>query len=305
MFKNQKKTTSYNNATRPTASEQPHTGKKGKHRRSKWAVLLRGALVVIAVVAVAVLALAFWLGGRSSVLGDVGNANSERSLDGVTAKEDITTVYFVSSLAEAPENAADLSKEGDGSVLCWTKGTTQYIAGRNGVTGGVSCEELFAGYENLTSIQFNDCFDTANVTDMSEMFYNCYALESLDLSGWDTANVTDMGGLFYNCTLLESLDLSGWDTANVTDMSYLFFNCSALTSLNLSKWNTSSVTTMQWMFGFCTALESLNLSGWDTSSVTDMGCMFWFCFALTDFDTGWLDTSNADTTLMYMGTSVK
>ena len=31
------------------------------------------------------------------------------------------------------------------------------------------------------------------------MFYECAKLESLDLSGWDTSNVKDMENMFYNC----------------------------------------------------------------------------------------------------------
>ncbi|MCD7802354.1 MAG: BspA family leucine-rich repeat surface protein [Clostridiales bacterium] len=213
------------------------------------------------------------------VMGDVGNTGTI-SLDGTTSKNDVASVIFMDTLEGAPEDAADLSATGDGSVLCWTDGNVQYIAGEGGVVAGSSCKNLFRGYKNLTSIYFKGYFDTSNVTDMSNMFCSCTSLTSLNISG----------------------DLSDWDTSSVTDMSGMFRGCYSLTSLNLSGWNTSNVTNMVELFANCYVLTTLDLSGWDTSSVTDMCYMFSFCSSLTNFNPDWLDTSNADTRNMYAGT---
>ncbi|MCD8190979.1 MAG: DUF285 domain-containing protein, partial [Clostridiales bacterium] len=107
---------------------------------------------------------------KQNVLGNVGNSKSI-SLDGVTAKADITEIRFLNTLAGAPKGAADLSEAQDGGVLCWTENGVQYIAGEGGVTGGKSCANLFAGYEKLTAIWFDGNFDTSHVTDMSGMFF--------------------------------------------------------------------------------------------------------------------------------------
>ena len=69
--------------------------------------------------------------------------------------------------------------------------------------------------------------DTANVTNMDYMFYSCYNLESLDVSGWNTSNVKDMSWMFYRCYNLKSIDLPGWDTSNVKSMVYMFKHCPA------------------------------------------------------------------------------
>ena len=127
-------------------------------------------------------------------------------------------------------------------------------------------------------------FDTSQLTSMSNMFYGCSGLTSLDLSGWNTSKVIYMDSMFKSCSTLTSLDLSGWDTSKVTDISGMFYSCSTLTSLDLSGWDTSKVTDIRIMFYSCSALTSLDLSGWDTSKVTDISGMFYSCSALTSLD---------------------
>ena len=51
--------------------------------------------------------------------------------------------------------------------------------------------------------------DTSNVTSMSNMFNNCRALTSLDVSGWDTSNVTNMLGMFRFCSALKTIRMVG------------------------------------------------------------------------------------------------
>ena len=74
----------------------------------------------------------------------------------------------------------------------------------------------------------------SGLTSMGNIFYNCSALTTLDLSGFDTSQVTNMYSMFYNCSSLTCLDLSGFDTSQVTDMSAMFNGCSALRLLAIS-----------------------------------------------------------------------
>ena len=142
-----------------------------------------------------------------------------------------------------------------------------------------SINEMFNDCKALTSLDLSN-FDTSKVTSMNCVFYNCNALTSLDLSHFNTSKVIDMGGMF-NYTVITSLDLSSFDTSNVTNMGTMFYYCKALTSLDLSNFDTSKVTYMIWMFNGCTALTSLDLSNFDTSKVTSMGSMFFNCTNLT------------------------
>ena len=168
------------------------------------------------------------------------------------------------------------------------------------VTGSLAGMFAYGAYPSsrIESIDLSG-FDTSNVTDMSDMFYNCSGLTSLDLSPLDTSNVTSMGSMFEGCSGLTSLDLSPLDTSNVTDMWSMFDGCSGLTSLDLSPLDTSNVTDMRFMFGGCSGLTSLDLSSLDTSNVTDMSDMFHACSSLTSLDLSSFDTSNV-TSMWYM-----
>ncbi|MCD8190347.1 MAG: DUF285 domain-containing protein [Clostridiales bacterium] len=244
------------------------------------------------------------------VTGENGDAMTDEddyyiytSLDGVTLTTDVTEIYFLDTLTEAPEEAADISQGKDHSVLCWTEGTVQYIAGDGGVIAGSSCACLFQGYTDVTAIHFDGNFDTSGVTDMFDMFYDCAALTNLNLSGFDTSNVTDMSWMFSGCAALTTLNLSGFDTSKVTDMSGMFSSCESLTKLDLSGWDTSSVTNINRMFMYCFDLQSLDLSSWDTSNVTDMSQLF-CCASLTSLDLSNWNTANVtDMSYMFFGCS--
>ena len=147
------------------------------------------------------------------------------------------------------------------------------------------CSKL-AGVEGLSKL------DTSKVTDMGYMFYNCWRLTSLQLSGFDTSSVTNMRSMFEGCGGLGSLQLSSFNTTNVTDMGFMFWDCGDLTSLNVSKFDTSSVTNMGSMFWGCRGLTSLDVSKFDTANVMNMGYMFLACSGLTSLDLSSFNTSS-------------
>ena len=112
--------------------------------------------------------------------------------------------------------------------------------------------------EALKQIEGLEYLNTSKVKDMGYMFYNCWALTSLDLKNFNTQNVIDMSWMFSDCWALTSLDLQHFNTQNVTDMSSMFYNCTALTSLDLQHFNTKKVTYMYEMFSSCAALTTIN-----------------------------------------------
>ena len=132
----------------------------------------------------------------------------------------------------------------------------------------------FKNFYALTDIQGIEYLNTSEVTSMSNMFYFCSALTSLDLSSLDTSSVTDMSAMFSNCQSLTSLDLSTFDTSNVTDMSNMFYYCPALTTLDLSFFDTAKSPNTSNMFCDCDKLETIYVEGidtqWQASSSTDM-----------------------------------
>ena len=140
--------------------------------------------------------------------------------------------------------------------------------------------DMFWGCQKLSSLDLSK-FNTEKVTDMSGMFHGCQKLSSLDLSKFNTEKVEGMISMFEDCKNLSSLDLSKFNTEKVTDMRGMFYNCSTLTSLDLSNFNTEKVKSMMGMFFSCSALTSLDLSNFNTANVMEMGNMFNACSALT------------------------
>ena len=143
-----------------------------------------------------------------------------------------------------------------------------------------SLKGFFAWLTNLETIKDLKYLNTEQVTDMSNMFYGCSALTSLDVTHFNTAKVTNMNYMFYGCSKLTSLDVTKFNTANVTNMSYMFCRCPVLSSLDVTKFNTANVTNMSYMFESCSALSSLDLSNFYTKEVGNMVCMFSGCSAL-------------------------
>ena len=174
-----------------------------------------------------------------------------------------------------------------------------YVVSEAPIFAPVNCDLIFAfsKYENnknittLQTINFNNNFNTSNVTSMFKMFENCSSLTSLNLSNFNTSNVINMQDMFGYCSSLTSLDLSSFSTSKVTNMFGMFAGCSSLTSLDLSGFNTSKVTDMIFLFEDCLSLTNLDLSSFNTSNVTRMTNMFNNCSSLTSLDLRNFNTS--------------
>ena len=149
-----------------------------------------------------------------------------------------------------------------------------------------STSAWFFCMNNLQSISGIQYLNTSEVTIMSAMFTECFALTSLDLSHFNTAKVTNMNNMFYSCTGLTELDLRSFNTERLTTATRMFFGCTGLRNLDLSSFNTSQVTHMAFMFRNCTALTSLDLSHFNTEKVTNMSTMFYSCSNLTTIYVG-------------------
>ena len=105
-------------------------------------------------------------------------------------------------------------------------------------TRPTSCLSWFRGCENLTTIEGIEYLNTENVENMSFMFWDCYALESLDLSSFNTAKVTSMSRMFYICKALTTIYASDkFVTNQVTNGNDMFYGCEKLNGYDGSKTN--------------------------------------------------------------------
>ena len=178
----------------------------------------------------------------------------------------------------------------------------------NGLTNTSS---WFHYFENLKSVEGIKNLNTANVTDMSAMFYWCRLLTDLDLSELNTSNVISMKRMFEFCSSLNSLTLSGFDTKKVTDMSGMFCYCENLKELDLSNFNTANVTSMTYdvggvlMFGMfcnCSNLETIYIGpNWNTDKVSNSVNLFSGCTSLVGGDGTVFDENYIDKTKAYAG----
>lgn len=137
--------------------------------------------------------------------------------------------------------------------------------------------------------------DFSNVSNMTEMFWDCTNLTSIPLI--DTSKVTDMRSMFSTCTNLTIIPQL--NTTNVINMLRMFEGCSNLTSIPLL--DTSNVTNMGGMFQYCTNLTTIPQL--DTSNVTNMSSMFWDCENLTSIPM--IDTSNVTDMMLMFGNCKK
>ena len=195
--------------------------------------------------------------------------------------------------AQAQTREAYVSRSGNGTTLTFYYDDQR--ATRTGTTWGIEetkkergytspvWAEIWHGEDRITTrVVFDASFRDFRPTTTAIWFSKFKVLRKIGgLEHLNTSEVKDMSEMFYGCSGLTSLDLSHFNTQNVTKMGRMFFDCRGLTSLDLSHFNTQSVTYMGVMFKGCSGLTSLDVSHFNTQSVTDMGDMFSGCSALT------------------------
>ena len=136
--------------------------------------------------------------------------------------------------------------------------------------------ELFCESHCVKEIKFIK-FNRKDLTDYSNMFFNCTNLISLDISKLKTENVTNMAGMFQGCSKLLKLNVSNFKTENVIKIECMFQDCSSLKELDLSNFKTDKVEVMNTIFEGCSSLKKLDISNFNTEKVEDMTAMFSNC----------------------------
>ena len=221
-----------------------------------------------------------------SLMGGAGTVFSEDHMDYTYARIDggeNAPGYFTDIAdKDTPQPYAVLSS--NNTVL------TFYYDNQKSVRGGMNLRPFVGfgdrGWDNvvqtITDIVFDDSFKDYQPTSMSWWFYEMTNLSSISgISNLNTSNVTDMSQLFVNCYNLSNIDVSGFDTQNVTNMEAMFRRCTGLTELDLSSFKTEKVSNMGYMFEECINLKTIYVgSGWTTDNVTTSNQMFVSCNSL-------------------------
>ena len=134
------------------------------------------------------------------------------------------------------------------------------------VDGGIkpkSVQSWFQGLDNATSLSVTK-LDVSACASFSNAFANCRAATSIDVSGW-SVRPTDMTQMFYMCKSVPSLDLSGFDGSRNITLNSTFHACFTLDDIKFGdKWTTAAVENFNCAF-FGTKFRKLDVSGWNTS----------------------------------------
>lgn len=216
----------------------------------------------------------------------------------LTDNSNLTKIKFVADSKTTSENILVTDKNGSIAYLVSNGEWLEIHTSANEFKAYWDSKYMFKGttddspFRDITTIDFGDNFNTTEIVEIGEMFFNCTSLNTLDVSKFNTSNVVVMGDMFYNCSSLESLDIRNFNTSKVTGMPALFAGCSKLSSINISNFNTSNVTSMHSMFKDCESLTSIDISNFETTNVTNMNNMFNGCKALTSLDLTNFNTSN-------------
>lgn len=134
-----------------------------------------------------------------------------------------------------PANPNGLLSSGATPIYYTTEGTTMIVyTPAAWMDANPDCSYMFFG-TNVEHIDFGTGFNTANVTDMSYMFFNCQNLGSLNLSNLNLQSVTTMKGMFRLCGV-QTLNLSGATTSSsLINATSMFMDCTNLSgTLDLS-----------------------------------------------------------------------
>ena len=82
---------------------------------------------------------------------------------------------------------------------------------------------MFCDCNKLKEIKGMNKFITNNVKDMTSMFQSCKELCSLDLSNFDTSNVINICEMFYECNKLKKIKgIEALKTKNVKKWKIYF-----------------------------------------------------------------------------------
>ena len=144
----------------------------------------------------------------------------------------------------------------------------------------VDISYMFYNCSKLESFTSNTIF----IKDMKYMFYNCSLLNNITMSSFRNfmpSNYINMSNVFYNCYNLESLQ-GKFSGLYISDVREMFYNCISLLSLNFNPKGISKYINMSKMFYNCTNLKSTNLNNNHLHIFpTDLSYIFYNCISLT------------------------
>ena len=132
-------------------------------------------------------------------------------------------------------------------------------------TNAIGCRVSNLCSENLEYIDVTN-WNLSRAKKITGLFGSSYANEIKGLETWDTTNIEDMINMFYEAKNVKSLDLSSFNTENVTDMWGMFYNCTSLKTILVSnKFKVEQVSSSNLMFSNAISLVGGNGTTYDSN----------------------------------------
>ena len=143
--------------------------------------------------------------------------------------------------------------------------------------GGLPSGVIFNNVQNIAT-EVKVTIDTSEITDFSNMFYQCGQLTTVPL--FDTSSATAINNMFYYAVNL--VNLPNFDFSSVRGATYSFASCSKL--VDVTNITFGPFTTAQYLFNNCYALEKVPaLNFGNVASQGAMNNVFQNCSKLTHF----------------------
>ena len=158
--------------------------------------------------------------------------------------------------------------------------------------GTIDASDAFRECKNLRVVSIPN-----TITNMSNMFYNCTALE--EVVNLDTSKMTTCLDFFRNCRNLIKIPVLDCSSMNYT-ANRMFQDCTSLENVNLIN-ITNKLTRIEDTFKGCTNLKSVSMTG-DLSGAYSWSNAFSGCTSLETLN---IDFSGATSISFYGCTSLK
>lgn len=218
------------------------------------------------------------------------------------AKQDSSHLFEYTYIDKIDANNLDVSNVTDGSYMFYSCANSTEINVFQWNTSKIKYfDKMFSNCQSLAFLDVNN-WDMISGYSLNNMF--AYSgITDIDLSKWDTSNISNLSNLFFNCTKLKQIDLHTWNTKSVSTCYWLFRGCSSLEFINIDGWNTCNVYDMDRMFGECPKLITIKgLNKLNTRNVQFTRLMFIADHSLTTLDLSSFNTQNCiDTSQMFRG----
>ena len=128
--------------------------------------------------------------------------------------------------------------------------------GENKLHSIVDCNSAFEN-SGILSLDLSES-SCKNLINFNSAFKYCKNLKYLKLPR-GTENLKDISKLLYQCYSLESVDISGLNTDNLLNASLAFNTCRNLTNIDLTNFKVKKSCNISGLFTYCTSLMQLDL----------------------------------------------